>query len=104
MKKYIQDYIKDLEIKLDKNHRFTIKEKMLLKDKILYFQHERLIHLLVTLFYALFTLCFIFLSIIFPGFLVPCFIVIIILIFYVLHYFFLENAVQYLYKLYDRIM
>ncbi len=104
MKKYIKDYINELETKLNENKKFTEKEKMILKEKIMYFQHERLIHLLVTLFYAIFTLIFIFLSILFPYFIIPCFMVIIFLILYVRHYFFLENAVQYLYKLYDRII
>ena len=104
MKKYIKDYLKEIEEKLNENSKFSDKEKEKFKDKILYFQHERLIHLLVTLFYAVFLIAFIFLSIIFPVFLIPCFGCLIFLLFYVIHYFFLENAVQYLYKLYDKIM
>ena len=103
MKKYILNYIKELENKINNNYKFTSNDIKEIKYKIHNFQHERLIHLLVTLFYALFVISFIFLSIFFIYFIVPCFILIIFLFFYVKHYFFLENSVQYLYKLYDKI-
>ena len=69
--------------------------------KITFFQHERLIHLLVTLFYAIFTLAFLALGTIHYIFFIIFLILIIFLIFYIFHYFFLENSVQYLYKQYD---
>ena len=50
MVKYIDEFIKLAEEKK------VSKEEML--TKISFFQHERLIHLLVTLFYALFTIFF----------------------------------------------
>ena len=103
MKKYILNYIKELEDKINNNYKFTSNDLKEIKYKISNFQHERLIHLLVTLFYALFVIGFIFLSIFFIYFIVPCFILIIFLFFYVKHYFLLENSVQYLYKLYDKI-
>ena len=103
MKKYILNYIKELEDKINNNYKFTSNDIKEIKYKISNFQHERLIHLLVTLFYALFVISFILLSIFFIYFIVPCFILIIFLFFYVKHYFFLENSVQYLYKLYDKI-
>ena len=104
MKKYLQEFILNLENKLEKNYKFSIEEKNNIQIQIAIFQHERLIHLLVTLFYALFALILIFLSFdITIIFIVPFFIVLIFLLFYVKHYFFLENSVQYLYKLYDKI-
>ncbi len=100
MKKYLNDYINEIDNKI-KTKNITekdIKEHLI---KINFFQHERLIHLLVTLFYGL----FLFLSVIIftkiPLFIIILYIVLIILIFYVRHYFFLENGVQYLYKQYD---
>lgn len=102
MRKYIENYINELNTKLTNNHEFNREEKQELKDKIVYFQHERLIHLLVTLFYALFCLIFIFLGLVHWIFLIPLFIIAIILIFYVRHYFYLEHAVQYLYQIYDK--
>ena len=104
MKKYIEDFIKEIETKIENKDKFKEQDIIILKDKIAYFQHERLIHLLVTLFYAIFLIAFIFLSILFPLFFIPCLANIIFLIFYVKHYFFLENSVQYLYKLYDKII
>ena len=104
MKKYILDYIKELESKINDGYKFSVKDIEEIKYKIENFKHERLIHLLVTLFYALFVIGFILLSIFFIYFIVPCFTLIVFLFFYVKHYFFLENSVQYLYKLYDKII
>ncbi len=104
MKKYINEFKKDLEDKINNNHKFTAKEIELINLKIHNFQHERLIHLLVTLFYAIFTILFIFLSLILPYFLIPFFILLIFLFFYVKYYFFLENSVQYIYTLFDKIV
>ncbi len=104
MKRYIEDFIKDIEEKLNNNYKFKEQDIVILKDKISFFNHERLIHLLVTLFYAIFLIAFIFLSILFPLFLIPCLAILVFLFFYVKHYFFLENSVQYLYKLYDKIL
>jgi hypothetical protein len=70
-----------------------------------YIQHERLIHLIVTVtFAALAFMCIIvfFLSneIAVLG---ALFIFIVTLGFYIRHYFILENKTQYLYELYDKI-
>ena len=100
MKKYLEEYTKEIDEKIKSKN---IKENDI-KDhliKIKFFQHERLIHLLVTLFYGL----FLFLSVmIFTKvllFIIITYIILIVLLFYVRHYFFLENHVQYLYKQYD---
>lgn len=70
-----------------------------------YIQHERLIHLIVTVTFAILTLlCFIgfFISqeILFLGMSI---LFIVTTAFYVEHYYLLENKTQYLYKLYDKI-
>ncbi len=104
MRKYIKSFIKDLETKIDKKYKFNEKEVSLIRYKINDFQHERLIHLLVTLFYAIFALFFLVLCNYHPIFLIPFLALMIFLIFYIKHYFFLENAVQYIYKLYDKII
>ncbi len=104
MKKYLYEYIKsiDLILKDDKNINYKkLKEEHLIK--INFFQHERLIHLIVTLFYALFTFIIFYFSKIFIPFIFIALILIIFLIFYVIHYFRLENGVQYLYRQYDMI-
>lgn len=75
-----------------------------LKVKIEFFQHERLIHLIVTMFFVLFALAFLALGMISYIFLPIFFILLVFLVFYILHYFFLENHVQYLYKIYDQMI
>lgn len=71
--------------------------------KVKFFQHERFIHLCVTLFYSLILLLFLYLtsvSIIF----VPIVIILVVFeILYIIHYFYLENGVQYMYKQYDKL-
>lgn len=95
MIKYIDEFIKAAE------KEKVSKEEML--TKISFFQHERLIHLLVTLFYALISLIFLALISISLIFIIPTIPLLVFLICYILHYFKLENRVQYLYKLYDKI-
>ena len=104
MKKYIKNYIKEIDSILENNKKQDeeiIKEHLI---KIGFFQHERLIHLLVTLFYALFVFIFFaftcFLSIMF---IIIVLILLVFLVFYISHYFFLENGVQYMYKQYDKL-
>ena len=102
MKKYIDDYILMLEEKIkDKRGLDRLQEDILIK--IDFFNKERIIHLIITLFYALFTVIFAchikesVMYLIFSFFMV-CF-----LIPYIIYYFKLEARVQYLYKLYDKI-
>ena len=94
---YTQEVERKLKKKVEKN---DLEE---LDVKIRFFQHERLIHLLVTLCFAIFALAFLALGMISYIFLIIFVILIIFLLFYVVHYFFLENHVQYLYKLYDEM-
>ena len=96
MKKYMYNYIEYVEA----NKKKVNSEEMLVK--IEFFQHERLIHLLVTLFFALFALIFLALGMVSYIFLPIFAILLIFLICYIYHYFFLENRVQYLYKIYDK--
>ena len=96
MRKYLGEYVKEIDKKLEKKKitNEDIEEHLI---KIEFFQHERLIHLLVTLFYGLSLI----ISFKVWPFLLIFYTILIVLIFYVRHYFFLENAVQYLYKQYD---
>ena len=104
MKKYLYDYIKEIDGILNENKK--ISEELVNKHliKINFFQHERLIHLLVTLFYAVIFLIFMGLCYIHYIFLPIAIILMTFLICYVLHYFHLENGVQYLYKQYDKML
>ena len=103
MRKSINDYIKEIDEKIDNTKDLNkLKEEHLIK--IGFYQHERLIHLLVTLFYGLFMFITIILSFYNPLALIIVLIFMVFLIFYVRHYFYLENHVQYMYKQYDRII
>ena len=101
MRKYIEEYTEEVLTKL--KGKVTNEDLEELKLKITYFQLERLIHLLVTIAFAIFTVIFLCLGMISYVFLIPFASFIIFLIFYILHYFFLENHVQYLYRLYDQM-
>lgn len=105
MKKYLYDYIGEvdslLNIKKCKINDDVISNHL---TKISFFQHERLIHLLVTLFYALLLIVFMALGTLSFMFYFIAIIISIFLIFYIIHYFRLENGVQYLYKQYDLLL
>ncbi len=100
MKRYLYEYIEYIDkiIKEDRINERLINEHLV---KINFFQHERLIHLFVTLTYALFFFISLVVSIYIPIFRLVGLILCFFLIPYVLHYFKLENGVQYLYKQYD---
>lgn len=72
---------------------------------IAYIQHERFVHLVVTMFFGLFAMLCIFIFFMSFNFAVlgALFIFVVTLGFYVRHYFILENKTQYLYDLYDKI-
>jgi hypothetical protein len=102
MKQYLYDYIKEIDSQLNnKKVNFDIDNHLI---KIKFFQHERLIHLLVTLFYALIFLIFMALGFVHYIFFSIAAILLVILLFYIVHYFRLENGVQYLYKQYDNML
>ena len=95
MKKYLYDYIKEIDGLLDSNKKIS--------NDTIENQHERLIHLLVTLFYALLFILFGALCFVHYMFVIIVAPILIFLICYIIHYFHLENGVQYLYKQYDKM-
>ena len=103
MKTYLYDYIREIDELLKSNKKISkdIIDNHLIK--ISFFQHERLIHLLVTLFYAFIFIVFMSLGFVHYLFFLIALILMIFLICYILHYFSLENGVQYLYKQYDKL-
>lgn len=104
MRNYVKDYVLYLENLVKEKKQVNKRELDQIIIKINFFQHERLIHLLVTLFFAFITLLFMVLGMISYLFLIPFAILIVFDIFYIIHYFFLENSVQYMYKLYDELL
>ena len=103
MKKYIKEYISEIDKKINDNHKFSSDEidDFLFKMKL--FQKERIIHLVITLSYVFFTILFLFITKYIFAMFIIFFILLIFDGFYVYHYFFLENSVQYMYKQYDKI-
>lgn len=102
MNKYIDNYIKYVENIID-NKKATNDIINDLVKKIDFFNKERIIHLIITLFYALFTVIFICHIRISVLYLICALFMICFLIPYIVYYFKLEAKVQYLYKLYDKI-
>ncbi|MDQ2087869.1 hypothetical protein RBH29_15670 [Herbivorax sp. ANBcel31] len=75
------------------------------KNQIEIIQHERLIHLLVTLFFGLFFLLSVLFAVVFEKMILLSLsaVFLILLIPYVFHYYKLENGVQKWYKIYNEI-
>lgn len=107
MKNYMKGYIKEIDelikSKEIKNIDKTIEQHLV---KISFFSHERLIHFLVTMLFAILTV-FSFLYTInnlrIELVLLDC-LFLCLLVPYVFHYYFLENSVQYMYKQYDMLV
>lgn len=108
MNKKIHNYKKFMEISIAESKKegdldFLLK---LNNSAISNFQAERIIHLIVTMSFALFSLIFIYLylstTIMFFGIL--CLITTVMLAFYILHYYKLENNVQNLIDLDQKII
>ena len=104
MKMKLNNYIKLLENKIkDNDIENGFSESVL--TWISFFQHERLVHLIVTFMTAvgmiLFLLGFMVTNNIFMFFLFV--ITVLLFVAYILHYYYLENGVQKLYGLYDEI-
>jgi len=108
MTEYLKKYMKSLRQSLDSAETSEELEKIMAehKDKIAFMQHERLVHFLVTMMFAvilaIFMAAVLFLENIMLLILVT--IIIILLGFYIKHYYFLENTVQEMYRVYDRIL
>ena len=77
-------------------------DKALLLEQIQFFQHERLIHLLVTLFVGLLAIVFFILFMLLKIILIGLIFLVLFVLFipYIIHYYRLENGVQKLYKIY----
>lgn len=105
MKKYFSEYIASMLSALEDENSDFEKLKREILVKIQFMQHERLIHFLVTILFAL----LMFMSLIGffisgnIGMLAAAVVMLILLVPYIAHYYFLENGVQKLYGIYDKI-
>lgn len=107
MGKRLRNYLRYLDGQMQQS--LSPEEKTRLREDLLiqigFFQHERLIHLLVTMTFALLSTLSILSSLFYASILLG--VVILLLLFltvsYVVHYYFLENGVQKLYLFFDKI-
>lgn len=107
MTKQIREYLEHLRQFLDTEHTQEeyATELSRLLVRIGFFSHERLIHLLVTLGFAVFFLISLFMSLTVGG--VGLYILtvlfLVLLVPYIKHYYFLENSVQNMYLIYNQL-
>ena len=106
MKREVKDYLSEVEIRLKDEKSIDGKFVSELLIRIWFYQHERLIHLIVTMTFAIMTVLsfavlvtnysiqILLLSLLFLGLVIP----------YIAHYYFLENSVQKLYRLYYKAL
>jgi len=109
MKKRIIGYRMYVDsILLDKRKRSPQEWERILEEhltQIVFFQHERLIHLIVTVTFALMTLISMIASVTtgMPLLLILSLLFLVLLVPYIFHYYTLENEVQKMYAQYDEI-
>ena len=113
MKKYVQQTMDAVQKYIDEQMKNAPEDKTRdvlaeFETKISYFQHERLIHLMVTLAFAAFLLFSIFCLFVLPVEFLVAGILLTLIFFgltigYVMHYYFLENSVQKMYHMRDEI-
>lgn len=108
MTEYLKNYMKYVQQRLDACGDREELEEILSehKDKIAFMQHERIVHFLVTMMFAL--ILSVFMGIVIftdnPAMLLLVTIILVLLGFYIKHYYFLENTVQKMYRVYDDIL
>jgi hypothetical protein len=107
MGKRLRDYLAYMNTRtgteLSVNEREKLREELLIQ--IGFFQHERLIHLIVTVTFAVLTVSSLFVSYFYQtlGLYLLIVLLLVLLIPYIRHYYLLENGVQRLYKYYDQL-
>lgn len=104
LKRYIRETQDRINGNLSEEERLAVIEDLLIW--ISWFQHERLVHLLVTLTFGLLTVagvvaCVFCMSL---PILIMTLLFLVLLIPYVRHYYILENGVQKLYGFYDSLV
>lgn len=110
MKKYIKEYMSKIDSFIANDLKDAQEDQIMnvlseFDRKLSWFCHERLIHLLVTLAFALFLLFEIYAAMsmlnLFSA--VMSLILLCLVVAYVFHYYFLENSVQKMYRMRDTI-
>lgn len=107
MTKEIRAYLAVLEqfFSVDHSDGELLKFRAELLKRIEFYQHERLIHLIVTMSFAVFFLLSLMMYFASPqiGLMLLAVLFFVMTIAYIKHYYFLENSVQKMYKFYYKI-
>ncbi len=100
---YYRKYIDGLLQQVDADWAAIIREHLI---QVSFFQHERLIHLIVTVTFAILEVVVIGLCVtaFTPGVGLLAFALLVLLVPYVRHYYILENEVQKMYVQYDKLV
>ena len=108
MKKQIQDYVKAIKWILTEDKPGTDWKEVAVRHlvKIEFYQHERLIHLIVTVLFAIMEMLCVATLLVTANLwsLALMIMILVLLVPYIGHYYFLENSVQELYLIYDVIL
>ena len=108
MGKKLKNYIAELQKLLESGEPISDVEafKKELLVEIEFWQHERLVHLLVTFLFALLTMSLIIVSFFYASIpmLLLLLLFIVLLVPYIRHYYILENGVQTLYTIYEKVV
>lgn len=108
MKERIVNYLAYIDSILNADDADTDYDKLIKEHlvQIGFFMHERLIHLIVTVLFAIgtFMTIFAYLALNNLGLLILTMLLIILLVPYIMHYYRLENGVQKMYRQYDEML
>ena len=108
MKKQVQNYLRIIRKILEEDAPGTDWKEVAVRHliKIEFYQHERFIHLIVTVLFALMEVICISTVLITSNLwaLALALMILVLLVPYIGHYYFLENSVQELYLIYDEIL
>ncbi len=112
MEKRLKGYLSQMEellAHIDRFHGMDAAQRQRLIDSLLvqirFFQHERLVHLIVTVAFAMLTIVSVLGCVLSPqpALFALVALLLVLLVPYIRHYYILENGVQKLYTFYDRI-
>lgn len=100
---FMDELLENIDGGEDVNIEYVMKNHMV---QIGFFMHERLVHLIVTVLFAIGTFMTIFTYLIVDnmGLLLLALLLIVLFVPYIKHYYLLENGVQKMYKQYDKLL
>ncbi|MEI6579051.1 MAG: hypothetical protein WCN92_06250 [Eubacteriales bacterium] len=107
MEKRLKAYLilidEQLQFNLSADEKKTLKENLL--TQIMFFQHERLIHLIVTVTFAVLTVISFICVLLYENIVIAVFLLLLValLVPYIRHNYILEKGVQKLYEYYDKL-